>query len=85
MKPKVLHGWAEETPETKARWFQSLTLAQRMDVFCWFTDMILSVNPRILESTDAKPIAGRVLVLTQTPGQVRHHRRHRRHPSRRAR
>jgi len=35
---------AEETPEAKALWFQSLTLAERMDLLCWFTDMILSVN-----------------------------------------
>ena len=64
MKQTVSYDWAEETPEAKARWFQSLTLAERMDVLCWFTDMILSVNPRIVEQRHVEPVAGRVLVLT---------------------
>ncbi len=61
----VSHDFKEETLEAKARWFQSLTLAQRMDIFCELTEMILSINPRIMEFKDAKPIPGRVLVLTQ--------------------
>lgn len=66
MNQTVSYGWAEETPESKARWFQSLTLAERMDMLCWFTDMILSVNPRIMEQKNVEPVAGRILVLTQT-------------------
>jgi hypothetical protein len=62
----ISHSWDEETPEGKARWFQSLTLAERMDMLCWFTDMILTVNPKMMEQKDAQPIAGRVLVLTKT-------------------
>jgi len=27
------HSWQEEEPEAKARWFQSLTLAERMEGF----------------------------------------------------
>ena len=62
----VTHDWQDETPESKARWFQSLSLNERMKMFCWFTDMVLSANPRIVEEKDAEPIAGRVLVLTKT-------------------
>lgn len=62
---KISHDRQEETPEAKARWFQSLSFAERMDILCLFTDMILSVNPRIVEK-DVKPIAGRVLVLSET-------------------
>lgn len=62
---KISYDRQEETPEAKARWFQSLSFAERMDILCLFTDMILSVNPRIVEK-DVKPIAGRVLLLSET-------------------
>ena len=58
------HDWQEETIEAKARWFQSLSFAERMDLLCWFTDLILITNPRIREQEDAQPIAGRIRVLT---------------------
>jgi hypothetical protein len=66
MEKTVSHDRKEETPEAKARWFQSLTLAERMDYFCSFTDMVLSVNPRIVEQKDAKPVKGRIRVLSKT-------------------
>lgn len=57
----------EESPEAKARWFQSLSISERMDLLCAFTDIILSVNPKIVErKPDAQPTSRRVLVLTQT-------------------
>jgi hypothetical protein len=68
MESTISHDWAEETPEAKARWFQSLTLAERMDMLCWFTDLILSANPHIVEQKHVEPVEGRILVLTQTPG-----------------
>ena len=57
MKSTISHDWQDETPEAKARWFQSLSLDERMDMLCWFTDMVLSANPRIQEQNDAKPVA----------------------------
>jgi len=65
MSSFVSHDWQEETPEAKARWFQSLSLNERMDLLCWFTDMVLSANPSIREKNDVEPVAGRILVLTQ--------------------
>lgn len=65
-KTAVSHDFSEETPEAKARWFQSLSLQERMEILCEFTDMILSVNPNIVERKDAKPVAGRILVLSQS-------------------
>ena len=65
---KISHDRADESIEAKAHWFQSLSLEERMDMLCWFTDMILEVNPRIVEQKDAEPIAGRVLVLKQSQG-----------------
>jgi hypothetical protein len=64
----ISHDFAEETPEAKARWFQSLALSERMDLLCFFTDLVLENNPLIAERKDAKPIAGRVLVLSKAQG-----------------
>ena len=64
MDKTISHDWEEETPEAKARWFQSLSLAERMDLLCAFTDLILTLNPRIADRKDAKPIEGRVRVVT---------------------
>ena len=65
MKTSISHSFSEETPESKARWFQSLTLQERMELLCAFTDMILSVNPQIKDQKDAEPVAGRIRVLSQ--------------------
>lgn len=66
MNKAISHDRQEETPEAKARWFQSLPLAQRMDLLCFFTDLILSNNPQIVEQKRAEPIAGRIRVLEET-------------------
>ncbi len=66
MNKAISHDRLQETPEAKARWFQSLSLTERMELLCQFTDMILDVNPKIIETKDAKPIAGRVRVLSKT-------------------
>lgn len=56
MNKTVSHSWEEETPEAKARWFSSLTLKERMDLLCEFTDFILSINPNIADMKDAQQI-----------------------------
>ena len=61
----VSHDWLEETPEAKARWFQKLSLDEREELLCYFTDMILSVNPKVAELKDAQPITGRIRVLRE--------------------
>ena len=66
MQKAVLHDRQEESIEAKARWFQSLSIVERMDMLCAFTDLILSANPRILEQKDAEPVEGRIRVLTKT-------------------
>ena len=59
----ISHDWQDKTTEAKARWFQSLSLTERMDIFCELTDLILEVNPSILEKKIAQPIPGRIQVL----------------------
>jgi hypothetical protein len=63
MNKTVSHDREDETPEGKARWFQSFSLRERTELLFQFTDMILFVNPEIVEQKDAQPVAGRILVL----------------------
>jgi hypothetical protein len=60
---QISHDFLDETMVEKARWFQSLSLAERMDMLCMFTDMILTANPQIMEKKNAEPIAESVHVL----------------------
>jgi hypothetical protein len=64
----VSHDLQEETPEAKARWFQSLSLTERMEMLCLFTDLVLENNPLIVERKDDQPTAGRVRILSKARG-----------------
>ncbi|GMV90504.1 MAG: hypothetical protein AMXMBFR82_02820 [Candidatus Hydrogenedentota bacterium] len=64
MEPRVLHSRDAETPEAKARWFQSLSMTERMDLLCEFTDLALAVNPELLELKRAEPVPGRIQVIS---------------------
>ena len=56
----------EETPEAKAQWFQSLSLTERMEVLCMFTDLILSNHPTIADTNDAQSTSRRIRIVTKT-------------------
>jgi len=60
------HDRSQESIETKTRWFQSLSITDRMDVFCSFTDLALSVNTNLKDRSHAQPVAGRIQVLSAT-------------------
>jgi hypothetical protein len=66
MNQTISHDRQGETPEAKARWFQSLLLSERMELLCFFTDLILTNNPRIVEQKHAQSVTGRVRVLSKT-------------------
>lgn len=68
LDPRVTHDRAVETLESKVRGFQSLTLEQGTAVSCELTALIIKNNPRIVDVNRARPIPGRVLVLT-LPGR----------------
>lgn len=63
MNYELSHDSIDETPEAKGRWFRSLNMSERMDMLCWFTDLILENNPSILEMKDVEPVEGRICVL----------------------
>ena len=73
MLQSVSHSRADETPEARACWFQSLTLEERADWLCEFTDLVLEINPKIMEHTiltvgageNAQPAEGRVQALSK--------------------
>ncbi len=64
MHESVSHDRQEETPEAKALWFRSLSMQERMDLLCAFTDLALSVNPDLQERKHAQPVAGRIQVIS---------------------
>jgi hypothetical protein len=67
MKPSITHDRDQEALLAKARWFQSLSLEERMDYLCAVTDLILEDNPGILTEPDLHPVSGRVRVLVLPP------------------
>ena len=68
MKTKgcISHDRNDETPESKARWFRSLSMADRMEMLCSFTDLALSVTPSLQDRKYAQPIAKRIQVVSET-------------------
>ncbi len=55
MIPSISHDREEESPEAKARWFQSLSMDERAVLFNDMYEMIVAANPKILETKDARP------------------------------
>ena len=66
MDGSVSHDRADETIEAKARWFQSLSLSERMDLFCSITDLAVDLNPDLLEKKDAQPPEGHIQILSRS-------------------
>ena len=63
MNTAITHDRAEETIEAKTLWFRSLTLTERMDMLCAFTEFLLTMNPKIVEQRNPQRVRGRVLIL----------------------
>jgi hypothetical protein len=64
MKQTIWHDRQQETIEAKTLWFRSLPLTERMEIFCSFTDLALSANPKLKDRVNAQPTKGRVQVLS---------------------
>jgi hypothetical protein len=59
----VSHSFAEESMEAKTKWFQSLTVEERIEIFCEWTDLAFAANPSLVKGKDVQPVAGRIRVL----------------------
>jgi hypothetical protein len=68
MKRSISHSFKAETPEAKARWYQSLSLKQRMEVFNEYTKMLLAVNPKLAERKSAGKSKANIQVLRKAQG-----------------
>jgi len=66
MDKAISHDRNDESTEAKARWFQSLTISERMEMLCSFTDMALTVNPSLQERKHAQSVAGRIQIISKT-------------------
>jgi hypothetical protein len=65
MNDKISHNRSDETIEAKVKWFRSLSLSERMDLLCNFTDLALTLNSGLPEKKDAQPVKGRIRVLSK--------------------
>jgi hypothetical protein len=65
MDISISHDRKEETMEAKVRWFRSLPLSERMEMLCSFTDMLLTVNPKLTDAKYAQPTTGRFQILSK--------------------
>ncbi len=63
MKKGISTSQKAESPEAKARWFQSLSLSERMELLSAYADLILENRPPIKEERNAQPAARSILVL----------------------
>lgn len=63
MKGTISHDFQDETPEAKARWFQSLDLQQRMQLLCSFYELAISANPGLAERRHAQSTQTRIRIL----------------------
>ena len=55
MKLGVSHNREDEDIMAKAAWFQSLTVEERMELLCEFSEMVLENNPGIADKDDPAP------------------------------
>ncbi len=52
----ISHNVDSEFLESKSKWFKSLSMEDRMQIFCEYTDMAFALNPNIAEKRDAQSI-----------------------------
>ena len=65
MYGKIEHDWNQETIEAKTRWFQSLSITDRMELFCSFTDLALAINPNIQGQKHVESVTGRIYIISK--------------------
>jgi len=66
MIPSISHNREDESIKAKAKWFQDLSLEERMELLCFYTDLILQNNPQMGQKKYAQSITGRIQILSKT-------------------
>jgi len=65
MNVNISHNRDDESIEAKVEWFRSLSIEERMDLLCCYTDLALTLNPEILEKKDDQPFNRRIQILSK--------------------
>jgi len=65
MRGRIAHGYEAESMEAKVRWFRSLSMEERMDLLCEFTELALALNPSLPEQKHAAQTRRRVRILSK--------------------
>ena len=65
MNHSVSYDFKDESFEAKARWFQSLSIDERMPIFCELIDLLFENNPDLVRAKDIRPIPGVVRVFSE--------------------
>ena len=60
------HSRDKETMIEKARWFQSLKVSERIQLFCGLMDGLIQLNPKVMDKKDDKPVQRSFQVLRKT-------------------
>lgn len=66
MDKGVSHNRNEESIEAKVRWFKSLPVSERMEIFCAFTDLALTINPDLPNKKDAQQTKRNIQIISAT-------------------
>ena len=66
MNTVISHDRREESIENKVRWFRSLSLEERMEMLCSFTDLAVTINPKLQEVARAQQTSGRIQIISTT-------------------
>ena len=64
MNSQISHDRNDETIEAKVKWFRTLTLSERMEMLCTFTDFALEVNPQLPDKKYAQQTKGRIQIIS---------------------
>ena len=64
MNEGISHSRDDESLEAKARWFHSLSVAERMNLLCEFTDLVMENNPDAAKVGRAQSSTDRIRVLS---------------------
>jgi hypothetical protein len=65
MNGKISHTCDDESIEAKVEWFRSLSIEERMDLLCCYTNLALELNPELMEKKDDQPFGRRIQILSK--------------------
>lgn len=63
---QISHNINDESIEAKVFWFHTLSISDRMELLCNFTDLALELNPDLAGIKDAQPTKRSVRILLKT-------------------